>query len=289
MARLCSVGWSGRGVDGGGANSVFVKYIVAKVQHKRKRTAQNIWRPKGSPFRYMGLFDPAPKREAVPAGKVVSYKGVRITPTYGGFRTSIDRESILDTMRDAKRFVDSHVQNRKRGRRNPESAAAVYRDFHGEPPKRSTDYIVTEFSPREVAALGDLIYMDVRLRDGTVKRLAHPRYTGLNGSGPVKTGITVATSSDRGQLYLAGGDQAVNLAEYGIRPDDLPKHQVVLGTIKAICYLTRKGFDQFQSLPYEHRFGEDGGALPVLGYDVKSRLLWVAGGSYHNLAAGITN
>ena len=50
----------------------------------------------------------------IPKGRTTLYKGVRIIPTEEGWRTSLEYESIFDTIRDAKRFVDAQKRNPRR-------------------------------------------------------------------------------------------------------------------------------------------------------------------------------
>jgi hypothetical protein len=64
----------------------------------------------------------APTRHAtssakIPAGKPVRYKGVLVFPVEGGFSTSLERESVFDTVKDARQFIDAAKRNPRRRRR----------------------------------------------------------------------------------------------------------------------------------------------------------------------------
>ena len=87
-----------------------------------------------------------------------------------------------------------------------------------------------------------------------------------------KRSVHVAATPDGGSLYFVGGDQALNLHQLGL-DKFMPKDHVAVGEVLKIVYFTSKAFHNFEPTEYEHAFGEEGGELPVLGYDVRSRKL----------------
>jgi hypothetical protein len=90
-----------------------------------------------------------------------------------------------------------------------------------------------------------------------------------------------------------GGDQKVNLADFGIRE---PHEKEALGAVRAVWYDTTKVHlapEDGGKAVYHHKFGgpkhKAGGAndwgskgprLPMLMYDVRNKLLEFAGGGY---------
>lgn len=119
---------------------------------------------------------------------------------------------------------------------------------------------------------------------------------GNPGYGPV----LLTSNEDGTQLYLEGGDQSLDLEALKIQPKD----SVVVGQAWAICYRTRKSFDDFKDIDYVHGFGEEKahprlskradlwedakppeklfgtGDLPTLRYDCLNGTLHLDGGVY---------
>lgn len=163
----------------------------------------------------------------------------------------------------------------KRKRNSAESAKAMYERFHGRPSTNVTTHRVAKYQISDAAHLGALIDLVVLLPDNQEVTLT-PK------------GVNLASSGNGSQAHFLGGDQKLNLVKLGLA-GTLPKEHVVIGPILKIAYRTEKKFDKFKPLVYEHEFGDDGGELPTLLYDVKSQLMYVAGGSYQNLKPGIVN
>lgn len=159
-----------------------------------------------------------------------------------------------------------------------QGAKALFERFHGEPSKQSRDYTVARHHHEHLAELGRLISLKVEMPEGSKPPVVELRFIG----------VTLACSEDGGQLYFVGGDQVLNLAKLDLE-GQLPKDHVIVGPVAEITYETRKGFDDFKTIQYFHEFGEEGGEMPSLCYDVKSRLLYLVGGSYRVEPAGIIN
>ena len=162
----------------------------------------------------------------------------------------------------------------KRTKRNPvESATAAYRDFHGKEP--GTDIIID--TPRHfhavLAGMARLVFFDVkRAYDGGKTTIHFDKNTYLT------------ESEKRDQMFISGGDQSVNLKDFGIYA---PHEFEVLGQILKVGYFTEK----------KHLIKKDGGKgvyvhpfkapRPTLIYDARSKLLMVAGGGYTIPSEGI--
>lgn len=165
---------------------------------------------------------------------------------------------------------------RKTARRNPpQGAKAMFEKFHGRPSTKAVTHQVARHHHEHLAHLGKLVELVVILPDDQLVKL-EPK------------GVNLASSEDGGQLYFVGGDQKLNLTRLGLG-ETLPKDHIVVGPVQSVAYHTEKKFDGFKPLTYEHEFGEDGGELPTLCYDVRSQLMYLAGGSYQNLKPGIVN
>jgi hypothetical protein len=89
------------------------------------------------------------------------------------------------------------------------------------------------------------------------------------------------------QLYLVGGNQALDESDLKRLGCDPAKDVCDLGYCCVIEYLAQKRFDRFEPMTYFHALGEDSGVQPRLLYWRKAKLLQLAGGSYVVKAAGI--
>lgn len=72
-----------------------------------------------------------------------------------------------------------------------------------------------------------------------------------------------------------------------VRLPKTPRQLVELGKLEAVTYSTKKGKEGLQH--YEHAFGEEGGAKPVLAMDAETERLHVVGGAYKVEDRGIVN
>lgn len=164
-------------------------------------------------------------------------------------------------------------------RHNPESdAAALYEDFHGTPPEH-TKRIVTEREERDwLAELGTLTELKVATLSGLDATIR------FNGNAPV-----LGASEDGRQLFIEGGDQAINLGTLKMNGDKWKKDSMVIGVLYELTYQTRKGFDKFVLSDYYHGLGEETGVQPMLLYDPHNKLLSVSGGQYQIKPEGIVN
>lgn len=91
-------------------------------------------------------------------------------------------------------------------------------------------------------------------------------------------GAVLAMNEQATQLFIDGGDQAVDLSDFGITD---PIHEKeVLGRCERVYYFTRKSHlrpEDGGTAIYNHKFGKN---KPYLVYDTVNQLLEFAGGGY---------
>lgn len=164
------------------------------------------------------------------------------------------------------------AQNRNAGRKpkrkNPLDAAQnVYRKFHG----RDADKVLTVDEKMHVhkylSGIGDLVGLQVLTQDGRAKVTLK-----------FDDGAVLAQNEKRNQLFIRGGDQSVNLKDFGISG---PVHELEnLGEVISISYYTRKDHlapeDGGEAI-YKHQFGRK---KPTLIYDTVNKKMELAGGGY---------
>lgn len=181
--------------------------------------------------------------------------------------------------KNSRRVTHKWKKPARRSKRNPAlGAKAMFEKFHGKPSTKFIDYKTAQHYHRHLADKGDLIYLKVLLPDDAPMKAVELR----------PKGVMCAMSEDGGQIYFIGGDQKLNLTKLGLA-SQLPKDHVVIGPVFEIEYLTEKKFDDFKPLNYFHPFGDEGGELPTLCYDVRSELMYLVGGSYQCRAEGIVD
>lgn len=180
------------------------------------------------------------------------------------------------------------VSFRRNGKRNPEdTAAARYEYFHGRAPQEVID-IETEVHEHSVlSGIGKLVELEIFAIDGSrIVRLDQFK------------GALLAQDEKGKQLYIEGGDQAVNVSDFGIKH----RHELeILGALLSVVYFTTKTHlrpEDGGTANYDHKFGgegrqkkhafgRNGSRLPLVGYDVRNRLLSIQGGGYELPAEGI--
>lgn len=99
---------------------------------------------------------------------------------------------------------------------------------------------------------------------------------------PVKV-VWLSAGEDNKQLFLSGGDQALDLKALGFTDRDF-RDSMLIGTIIRVWYRTRKKFEGDEEVDFYHDFGKEGskGVYPVLAYKPKDQppSLEVIGGRY---------
>jgi hypothetical protein len=172
-----------------------------------------------------------------------------------------------------------------RKRRNPAAASVeAFKEFHGFEPSEVVTVSKKVHHHAHLAALGTLVQLDVWGVDGRGHKI-----TGFKGA-------LLATNETGDQLFVEGGDQSVNLADFGIRT---PHETETLGRVTNIGYHTKKTHlgDEGGEAVYVHRFratNRNGKHVvvkmtrePDLIYDVRNEQLLFSGGSYEILREGI--
>lgn len=148
----------------------------------------------------------------------------------------------------------------------PEQAAAAYEGFHG---RESEETVVVEKQihyHKHLASAGKLEKLTVVSRQGYKVDLS-----GFKGA-------FLSFNEKRTQLYIEGGDQAVELRQFGINPKTAHE-QETLGDVLAVEYFTTKDHlgSQGGTAIYRHRFAKP---YPELMYDVINQALSFWGGKY---------
>jgi hypothetical protein len=173
-------------------------------------------------------------------------------------------------------------------RKNPDEAAAErYEYFHGRPPQKDFTFKTTIHRHGVLSGIGDLKELLILAITGDRK----VKLEGFKGA--------ILSETEKGtQLYIKGGDQSVNLKDFGITN----AHELeILGALLNVVYFTTKTHlrpEDGGTANYDHKFGGEGrtkkyvfgkkGArLPMVGYDVRNKLLSIQGGTYRIVAEGI--
>jgi hypothetical protein len=193
---------------------------------------------------------------------------------------------------DAAKNADGRQWKVKRipdTRSNPATAsAALYESFHGKP---ATEELVIEDEVHEhehLAVLGRLVELFIETPTGL---LAHIEFDQDDDSEPVM----LCSSEDGKQLYVEGGDQAIDLASLKMDGEEWVKDRMVLGRFAQpepktkganrrkhnLTYHTKKDFDNFEGIDYQHDLGEETGERPMLEFDARNKHLYVSGGQYN--------
>jgi hypothetical protein len=192
----------------------------------------------------------------------------------GSFMASMMREKAKHYKKVGKATRAAKKARRNPAKRNPEeSAVAAYREFHGKEPTVDTIIDTPRHFHAVLAGMARLVEFDVkRAYDGGTTTIKFDRNTYLT------------ESEKKDQIFISGGDQSVNLKDFGIFK---PHEFEVLGTILSVTYYTEK----------KHLIEKDGGKglykhpfkapRPTLIYDVRSKLLTIAGGGYTIPSEGI--
>jgi hypothetical protein len=173
-----------------------------------------------------------------------------------------------------------------RRKRNPADAAmAVSEELHGRKVKAMIPVQQKRHYHKYLAELGELEKLVVLCRDG------RHRVT-LKGF----DGAMLCSNEDRNQLFIVGGDQSVNLKDFGIKS---PHEIETLGEVIAIDYFTDKEHlgSEGGTAVYTHKFRStnDNGRHktirmarnPDLIYYLRDQHLEFSGGSYEIRAEGI--
>lgn len=159
-------------------------------------------------------------------------------------------------------------QRRTRRKNVSEAAQAVklYRSFHGKEASEIAEKHVSAAVRKDFTALGSLDYLKVKTPIGQTVKF------GFEGDG-----VKLASSPDGKTLYLIGGNQ--NIA-HCLDKNSQEKDFIDMGDALEVQYVARKIHGGFAPMSYFHKFGEETGALPRLGYDKLRKQIFFIGGDY---------
>ena len=215
-------------------------------------------------------------------------------PSIGSGKTLAERLKWLED--DARRILKAPSKHKPEvvqwakdmlaaRKRNPAAASAeVFEAFHGFAPSEVVTVSKKVHHHAHLAALGTLVELDVWGVDGKGHKI-----TGFKGA-------LLACNETRDQLFVEGGDQSIDLLDFGISK---PHETETLGRVTNIGYHTNKTHlgDEGGKAVYVHRFratNKDGKHVmvkmtrePDLIYDVRNEQLLFSGGSYQILREGI--
>jgi hypothetical protein len=191
-----------------------------------------------------------------------------------------------------KKRPKSKANKNNRGRRpnprNPVPAAqARYESFHGRPSTELIDVHTSMHEHSVLSGLGELVKLVVIAADGTKVTIKN---FGVDAHGQP---CILSQNEEATQLFIDGGDQSVELSEFGIYE---PYHEMeTLGQVRNVYYFTTKDHlgDQGGTATYNHKFGgfrevrlpsgrvrRKRSPLPDLIYDTRNKLLYFSGGGY---------
>lgn len=214
----------------------------------------------------------------------------------GGMRRTNDERALLEAGKKlalagvypAAVLLNKGKKRKNTGRKNPSDAAVeAFRDFHGRDPEEVIEFESTQrFFPAETSAIGDLVELNIRIPAG---RVEGSRIVTLKNFGEA----WLTRHPKRKQLYVEGGDQSLDLEEFGLDSSD-PHEVEYLGELTRCMYFTTKdhlGRDG-GTANYHHRFGKneltlDKTELIKVGYHVPDEQLIFMGGGYEIPSEGI--
>lgn len=158
-------------------------------------------------------------------------------------------------------------------KKNPEDAAAALSEaWHGRPAKEATDYVEKIHFHGVLTDLGQLQEIKIWVDDKHTQAIEFDDDTRL-------------ASNEKGeQLYIVGGDQSINLGDFGIEGHAAAKDLVTIGPCYSVTYITAKehlGKQDKLMGPYEHVFAEEDQDEPDIVYDNMNKMLGFSDGEYH--------
>lgn len=173
-------------------------------------------------------------------------------------------------------------------KRNPQdSAGALYESFHGKPSDEEL-LIEEEVHVHEnLSVIGRAVECWIDTPSGLRACIEFDQDVNAEP-------IMLCSAENGRQLYFEGGDQAIDLKSLKMDGEEWLKDRMVLGQFSGpepqnkgktrrkhnLTYNTKKDFDKFESIDYQHDLGEDSGVRPYLEYDPRNQHLYITGGQY---------
>lgn len=173
-------------------------------------------------------------------------------------------------------------------RKNPMDAAKqAFAKTHGYAPDELIEVDEEEHYHEFLPAWGELIDM-VIVPEGQNKGIRLEEFNGAF--------LTFSESKDRPQLFITGGDQSVDLSEFGIKTEH--EREVLGKMVDATYYTVKTHLDPRDGgeANYNHRFSEETAGKkrklrilksPTVTYDTVNKTLHLWGGTYTNTPEGI--
>ena len=247
-------------------------------------------------------IEPAVNGYAQNVGYQISFTGA--PGYYDGYKKNYVGGDLTTfaTEKEAKKAAIRFHRGLKGIKRNPASESdRVYEEFHGAPPQHTLEIHETEHVHGNLAGLGDLVCLIIRLSGG--KHAGQRKQLNAPDPGRAKESdiVHVASNEAKNQIYFVGGDQSVDVKVLGFRDSFDINHDgetfeatelkdlMVLGEVCKLTYRTQKAFDKFEDVDYFHRVGEDTKVRPFLLYDTMNARMRLAGGEYTVHEQGIVN
>jgi hypothetical protein len=181
-------------------------------------------------------------------------------------------------------------------RNNPvDKSADVYRKFHGREPEVVIDVVETIHEHATLPGVGKLMKLVIAAIDGVTE------VTLKNFRGAI---LCMNEDAEKmPQLFIRGGDQSVNVADFGIDPGNVHETEA-LGAVTKVVYETQKDhlgesggagarhphdhdFGHLKSVDLNDRRRKTGSRLPIAIYKVRDKLIEFAGGGYDLPDVGI--
>jgi hypothetical protein len=217
-----------------------------------------------------------PRAKASPLAKARGRRAV-IRRQLAKLGQRLDGTESLKQLRELRRKAAGNPRRRRNQAGETDQAVRLFQTFHGRDPKSILEKQRSAAMRADYTALGDLEYLIVKAPHGKLEK--------INFSGD---GVKLASSAGGAQLYAIGGNQNLNdcLKQF---TDDTSKDIYDLGEVHEVQYLARKSMAKFEPVSYYHKFGEETGARPRLGYDALKKEIFFAGGEYRIEAPGIIN
>lgn len=240
--------------------------VLNEIEKQREKIARGMHRKNAKKRRRNGIKPTIYQALAAKLGR---------TPTNAELKAEVGRILREGTQEMAAKGKLPHQRKRNstkrrtnRGRTNSVPASQdFFESFHGEPSKELIKVKTDLFYHSATGAIGDLRKLKVKSKNGKWKvtiKFAKPY--------PI-----LSASENRKQLFIDGGDQSVNLKDFGINTEH---ESEVLGDITDVYYFTTKKHlrpEDGGTAVYHHKFGK---IKPSLIYDVPNQLMAVSGGGY---------
>lgn len=198
-----------------------------------------------------------------------------------------------------RRSVVGKKAKRRKSENPADSAVEAYKIFHGREPEELVTIAKDRHYHKHLAAAGELERLDIVTPDGRHKVVLQD----FGGSLLCFNEQALPELAKKGkvklsQLFVEGGDQTVELEDFGIDPDNVHELET-LGKGVRIDYFTKKDHlgDEGGVAVYAHKFrttNEDGkhktlkiAKYPDVIYRVRDNQLEFSGGSYEIRTEGI--